>query len=92
MFKKIKDFCVTSYAENPMVFFVEMTSVILAIIGNILLSYYSNSPPMFWILLIYGISSTLMGYVMYKRKSALFVLLMIFYTINSAVGIYFLKE
>jgi hypothetical protein len=89
LLKDIAAYWKETWEENKLVFFLELFGTAMGMTASALLNFFAASnPPMLTILLLYGVSAAMLAYTSFKRHSSFMVLLMLFYTIVSCVGLF----
>ena len=85
--KEIVDFWKETWKNNKLIFFLESFGTMLGMVAATLINFSSTNPNMELVLPLYLISSCCLAYTSYYRKNSWMVVLMIFYTIVTFVGI-----
>lgn len=77
-----------TYRTDKKLFWAELFGTILGMIAATMLGIYAANPPMVVVLTTYTVSSVLIVYAMYKRKSTSPMILMMFYTLVNIIGLF----
>jgi hypothetical protein len=86
-FKEIRTFWLETWQQSKTLFFAEMVGTISGMIGAGTLTFMAPNPNLLLSFSAYIISSLALLYVCHIRKSSWMMMLMVFYTFTTAVGL-----
>jgi len=87
MFQEISVFWVETWRESRTLFFAEMIGTISGMIGAGTLTFMAPNPNLLLSFSAYIISSIALLYACHIRKSSWMMMLMMFYTFTTSVGL-----
>ena len=86
-FREIKTFWLETWEQSKLLFFAEMIGTVSGMIGAGTLTFMAPNPNLVLSFSAYIISSLALLYACHIRKSSWMMLLMIFYTFTTTVGL-----
>jgi len=87
MFREIAVFWRETWRESKTLFFAEMIGAICGMIGAGTLTFMAPNPNLLLSFSAYMVSSIALLYACHIRKSSWMMMLMLFYTLTTAVGL-----
>ena len=86
-FREIKTFWLETWEQSKLLFFAEMIGTVSGMIGAGTLTFMAPNPNLVLSFSAYIISSLALLYACHIRKSSWMMMLMIFYTFTTTVGL-----